>query len=123
MIPKKVLVIDDDYAFAEFSAVLLNALGYEPIVCFEAEDAQALALDKRPDLILMDISMPGINGVELIRRFKSTPELKTTPIIICTMSRAKGELHEAFSLGALDYLNKPLNKDELGARLSEVFGR
>ena len=104
----KVLVVDDDITFAEFARELLETLGYRAAICLEGKSALDAALAERPDLILMDYSMPEVNGAEAIRRLKAEPATHNIPIVLCSISDDPREVAEAMSAGADEYLPKPL---------------
>lgn len=118
---RKVLIVDDDYSFANFARILLETLQYQTVTCFESTKAVETAKSERPDVILIDESMPGISGTEVIRRLKAEPATAKIPVLLCSITRDRSEISDALSLGALDYIPKPLNLTELQARLAEAL--
>lgn len=119
----KILVVDDDPMFTELMVAELAAIGlYNVDVAHSGFDALERALTESPgyDCFLLDIEMPGMDGVELCDRFKSNPVTQAAPIIMVSASAALGHVDDAFSKGATDYLNKPLHRRELLGRMRMV---
>lgn len=123
MVGRSILIVDDEAPIREMIAVALEMAGYD---CLEAENSQqahAIIVDRKPDLILLDWMLPGTSGIELARRLKRDELTGDIPIIMLTakgdeLSRIKG-----LELGADDYLAKPFNPDELMARVKAVLRR
>ncbi|TMH07575.1 MAG: EAL domain-containing protein [Betaproteobacteria bacterium] len=112
----KILVVDDTPINTEILADLLVPLGHEVTLAHSGESALALADTLRPDLILLDVMMPGMNGFEVCRRLKATPALSAIPVIFVT---ARGDDASAgFSAGGVDYIAKPVRLPELLARVN-----
>lgn len=117
----KVLIVDDDYSFATYAKFLIDSMGYAATVSLDPEKALALAGSEPPDVILMDFSMPGMDGPELVRRLKEDERTRDIPIILCSITRDKRDVQSAFGAGALEFLAKPLNAGELKARIDEAL--
>ena len=112
----KILVVDDTPINTEILADLLVPLGHEVTLAHSGESALELAETLRPDLILLDVMMPGMNGFEVCRRLKATPALAAIPVIFVT---ARGDDASAgFSAGGVDYIAKPVRLPELLARVN-----
>lgn len=123
MTGKTVLIVDDEAPIREMIAVALEMADYN---CLEAENAQqahALVIDKRPDLILLDWMMPGTSGVELARRLKRDPVTAETPVIMLTAKGEEDNKVQGLEAGADDYITKPFSPRELVARLKAVLRR
>ena len=106
---KRILYVDDDRANRVLVRKLLKASGLE---CLEAEDGLsgvALAAAEKPDLILMDISMPGMDGYEATRRIKAQQDLKQIPVIAVTAHALQGDRERALTAGCDGYITKPIN--------------
>ena len=113
MIVKKVLVVDDSKTELYFLRDLLSKNGYTVATADSAETAHAaLALDK-PDLILMDVVMPGQNGFQLTRAISKDPATANIPIIMCTSKNQETDRVWAMRQGARDYVTKPVDAQEL----------
>ena len=116
----QVMVVDDDAVFRHYLEAQLTMLGCQILVMEDGEAAWSRIRCQPPDLVLSDVLMPGMNGVELCRRIKSTPGLEDLPVVLLTMagSRAKDEGYRA---GADDFLNKPPHLMELRTRLRNLL--
>jgi len=106
-VPGKVLIIDDDRAIAAGLAVRLKAAGYAVFSASDGESGLAAAESNRPDVILLDIHMPGIDGFEVNRRLKGAPELADIPVIFLSANVQDWAKRKAFDMGAKFYLSKP----------------
>ncbi|ACI20236.1 MULTISPECIES: response regulator [Thermodesulfovibrio] len=109
---KTILVVDDNEDSRELVKKILKKHGYEVIEAVDGEDAIAKALAYRPDLILMDISIPKIDGYEATRRLKERPDFKDTPIIAFTAHAMRGDQEKALQAGCNGYISKPINVRE-----------
>ncbi len=112
------LIVDDT---PENIAVLFNFLsghGFKILVAENGEDALENAQDERPDLILLDVIMPGIDGFETCRRLKSNPPTQEIPVIFITALSDTLDKVKAFKLGAVDYITKPFQQEEVLARVN-----
>lgn len=123
MAGRSILVVDDEAPIREMIAVALEMAGYE---CLEAENAQqahALVIDHKPDLILLDWMLPGTSGIELARRLKRDEMTADTPIIMLTAKGEEDNKIQGLEVGADDYITKPFSPRELVARLRAVLRR
>jgi two-component system cell cycle response regulator DivK len=110
---KKILVVDDNQDSRELVVKILKNRGYQMIEAVDGEDALEKATAENPDLILMDISIPKINGYEVTRRLKSQINFKNTPIIALTAHAMKGDREKALEAGCDGYISKPINIHEI----------
>jgi two-component system cell cycle response regulator DivK len=110
---KKILVVDDNQDSRELVVKVLKNRGYQMIEAVDGEDALEKAAAENPDLILMDISIPKINGYEVTRRLKSQVNFKNTPIIALTAHAMKGDREKALEAGCDGYISKPINIHEI----------
>ncbi|WP_127104461.1 response regulator [Pararhodobacter zhoushanensis] len=119
----KILAVDDDAFILELLGLFTAKVGF-PNVTKAASGPEALALLNESsngyDCILLDISMPEMDGIELCGRIRAMPAYSKTPIIMLTAMREKSYVDGAFKAGATDYLTKPLDVTELGARLRVI---
>ncbi len=104
-----VLVVDDNIVNQKLLRVALEIEGFETTVAFDADEALRTLHDHRPDLILMDIQLPGMDGLELSRRLKSDPETSDIVIVAVTAFAMKGDRQQAFDAGCDGYLTKPID--------------
>lgn len=111
---EKVLIIDDDESTVWLVSTLLKHDGFEVVEALSAEDGLKLAYQKRPDLVLLGVMMPGMDGWEVCRRLR---ELSEVPIIFLTAKTAITDVVRGLEMGADDYLVKPFDNRELVARV------
>src|SRR5437762_2372587 len=112
-----VLLVEDDPRMPEVLAALLENDNITLSCAGEAAAALSFARDKHLDLILLDLGLPGINGFDLLRQFKASPETQSIPIIVLTAWNSTNDKLRGFELGAVDYLTKPFESAELRARV------
>jgi two-component system response regulator CpxR len=120
MMLKKILLVEDDLEISELLSSLLKKEGFEPEAIFDGINAECLALKHDYDLIILDIMLPGKNGLDVLRNIRAK---KSTPILMLT---AKGDDLDriiGFEMGADDYLPKPFNPRELIARINALLRR
>ncbi len=111
---EKILVIDDEETTVQLIAILLERRGYEVIKAYRAEDGLRKAYRTHPDLVLLDIMMPEMDGWEVCRRLR---ELSDVPIIFLTARSEIRDVVKGLEMGADDYVVKPYDNDELVARV------
>lgn len=114
----KLLIIDDEPAFTELLAEPLNAAGYETLVAYNGLQALELVEHSSVDLALIDVLMPGIDGFETCSRLKALPHLQDLPVIFLTSKVNVEDKIKGFEVGAVDYLNRFTELEELEARIS-----
>ena len=117
---EKILVIDDEETTVQLIAILMERRGYEVIKAFRADEGLRKAYSSQPDLVLLDIMMPDMDGWDVCRRLR---EMSDVPIIFLT---ARGEVRDVvrgLEMGADDYVIKPYDNDELVARVRVVLRR
>ncbi len=119
---KRVLVIEDHEDNRRILRDLLTSAGYESIEAVTGEEGVALAEAHRPDLILMDIQLPGLDGYEATRRIKANPALRQTPIIAVTSYALSGDEVKAKDAGCDGYVTKPFSPRALLAKIRECLG-
>jgi two-component system alkaline phosphatase synthesis response regulator PhoP len=120
MSAKKVLVVDDDVKTVELVKLYLNRDGYKVITGYTGTDALKLAREHHPDLIVLDVMMPGMNGLDVCRTLRSESEV---PIIMLTALTTDDDRLKGLDIGADDYVSKPFSPRELAARVRAVLRR
>ncbi len=113
-----ILVVDDTPANLEVISELLTEAGFEIATAIDGERALKLLQYNSPDLILLDVMMPGIDGFETCRRLKDNPDTQDIPVIFMTAIADIDHKLKAFRLGAVDYITKPFQEDEVLARVT-----
>lgn len=116
----RVLVVDDERAIRRFLATSLGAHGYAVFEAADGPEALAAVVDLRPDLLILDLGLPGLDGVEVTRRLREWTPL---PIIILSVRDQEGEKIASLDAGADDYLTKPFGIGELLARMRVALRR
>jgi CheY-like chemotaxis protein len=109
MAGEPILIVDDNPQNLKLARVLLSASGYEVRTAVDAEDALRTLDEFRPRLILMDLQLPGMDGLELTRRLKGDPSRRSIVIIALTAYAMKGDRERALSAGCDDYIAKPID--------------
>lgn len=115
----RILVVEDNTDNMTLITDVLTSLQYEVISARDGQEGVDVARSQRPDLILMDMSLPKLDGWEATRRIKADPELKAIPVIALTAHAMLGDRDKALDAGCDDYLSKPINLRELAARLKQ----
>lgn len=109
----KILYVEDNPQNMRLVRKMLTVGGYDMIEAADGETGLEMAMDCRPDLILMDINLPDIDGMEVTARLKSMPDFANTPIIALTANAMHGDRERYTSAGCDGYLAKPITKNEL----------
>jgi twitching motility two-component system response regulator PilH len=117
---QKVLVVDDSKTELMFMTDLLQKNGFKVRTAENAEDAFRRLADDKPDLILMDVVMPGQNGFQLTRAITRDPLYADVPIIMCTSKNQETDRVWGMRQGARDYITKPVDSDELMAKIKAL---
>lgn len=120
---ERVLLVDDDPTFLEIMTHVLRAEGRELITAADGEEGLAEARKKTPDLIILDIKMPRMDGFTLIRHLRSEPAFALVPVIFLTELNDVNDRLKGFHLGADDYLSKRILPEELAARVTHALRR
>jgi DNA-binding response OmpR family regulator len=118
-----VLAADDDEDILELIAFRLEHSGYTVLQARDGEEALDLARTSRPDLAVLDVMMPKIDGFEVTRRLREDDSTTRMPIILLTARTQEADVQRGFDAGADDYIRKPFSPQELGARVQAILGR
>lgn len=117
---RKVLVVDDSKTELVFLSDLLQKNGFSVKTAENADDAMRRLEEEQPDLILMDVVMPGQNGFQLTRAIARNPQYASVPIIMCTSKNQETDRLWGMRQGARDYIVKPVNPAELIAKITAL---
>ena len=120
MTAKRVLVVDDDVKTVELLKLYLNRDGYKILTAYDGVEALSLARESHPDLIVLDLMLPGMDGLEVCRTIRDESDV---PIIMLTARTTDQDKLTGLSLGADDYVTKPFSPRELAARVRAVLRR
>src|SRR5215813_724147 len=119
----KVLVIEDDRSLAEVLSYNLKGAGYEVLVATDGQDGLLKAETKSPDLVVLDLMLPVVDGLDVCRRLRAQPATREIPIIMLTAKAEESDEIVGFSLGADDYVTKPFSVKVLLERIKALQRR
>src|SRR5438270_13244874 len=119
--PPRILIVDDNETNRDILVTRLQAHGYELAQAADGEQALAAAKSLLPDLILLDVMMPKLDGIEVCRRLKSDPAMPFTPIILVTAKSDSKDVVAGLNAGADEYLTKPIDQAARVARVKSVL--
>jgi pilus assembly protein CpaE len=120
---EKILIVDDDLDTLRLVGLMLQRQGYQISAATNGQQGLEKALDEQPDLILLDVMMPDIDGYEVTRRLRQNPATAETPILMFTAKAQLDDKVVGFEVGANDYLTKPTHPSELQARVKTLLTR
>ncbi len=123
MSKEKILVVDDEQDLVKLICYQLEKEGYKLLSAYNGEDALSLARKERPELVILDLMLPGIDGLEVCKKLKADQALSHTAIIMLTAKGEESDITTGLKLGADDYMTKPFSPKELVARAQAVLRR
>ena len=118
-----VLVADDDEDIRSLVVFRLERAGYDVVAASDGEEAFKLALERTPDLAVLDVMMPKLDGYELTKRLRADSRTSDLPVILLTARAQDADVQRGFEAGADDYIRKPFSPQELRARVQAILGR
>ncbi|RJR31536.1 MAG: response regulator [Desulfobacteraceae bacterium] len=118
-----ILVVDDEEDLLELLRYDLTRAGFRVTCASTGEEALALASSEAPDLILLDLMLPGLDGLQVMKRLKDNPETRLIPIAMLTARGEEADIVKGLEMGAEDYITKPFSKRVLAARLRALLRR
>ncbi|HNS20737.1 MAG TPA: response regulator [Sedimentisphaerales bacterium] len=116
-----ILVVDDEEDIRELVELNLDREGYRVLTCETGEQALAVARAQTPDLIVLDLMLPGIDGLEVCKRLKANPTLQQIPVVMLTAKGEESDIVAGLELGADDYITKPFSGKVLVARVRRLL--
>jgi len=119
----RILIIDDDKSTTRLLEIILSKDNYEIVAVNNSEEALSTAVVYSPDLILLDVMMPGVDGLEICRNLRAEPQFTQIPVIFFTSIGNVEEKVAAFDSGATDFLTKPVHPEELKIRIRTLISR
>lgn len=117
-----ILVVDDEVGALTLIGIMLERGGFEVLKARDAYSALDMLNHASPDLIILDVMMPGMNGIELCRRIRTMPENRHTPIVILSARGDPASIEMGLAAGANDYLQKPILHHDLLTKLRKILG-
>jgi DNA-binding response OmpR family regulator len=118
-----VLVADDDADILALVKFRLERAGYAVLAASDGEEALRLATEQSPDLAVLDVMMPKLDGYEVTSRLRQREETRDVPVILLTARVQEADVARGFEAGVDDYVKKPFSPHELGARVQAILGR
>ena len=118
---RRVLIVDDEEGFLDLMREALEIRGFAVSVASSAVEAGMEIASKNPDAIIMDVKMPGINGLEACEAIKKNPTTKNIPIMIVSALSGDSDIKKAYGAGVIDYFVKPVNIEKVVAKLKDVL--
>lgn len=116
--PNRVLIVDDNPLNLKLARLVVLAEGHEADIATNAEEALSLIEKRAPDVILMDLQIPGISGLELTMTLKGSDATRSIPVIALTAAAMRGDREDAFAAGCDGFIAKPLDTRAFGAELA-----
>ena len=120
---RKILVIEDDHDILELLRYNLSKVGYATLLCESGEDGLELARDEDPDLIVLDLMLPGLDGMQVCRNLRRHAATREIPIVMLTAKGEESDIVRGLEAGADDYITKPFSPRILLARIRSVLRR
>ena len=120
---KKILIVDDEKALISLVSLHMKMSGYDVLSAANGEKALEIAKEEKPDLIILDLMLPKIDGWETCKRLRQDPEIKNVPVIMLTARAEIEDKLKGFEAGADDYVTKPFSPRELVSRVKRVLAR
>ncbi|WP_412753616.1 response regulator transcription factor [Krasilnikovia sp. M28-CT-15] len=118
-----VLVADDDADIRDLVTFKLEQLGVEAIIAEDGSQALAAVRERHPTLAILDISMPGLSGIDVCRMIRADPEIADTMVLMLTARAQEQDVEHGFAAGADDYVTKPFSPRELVSRVQTMLSR
>jgi len=120
---EKILIVDDDADTVKFISMILTRLGYDVVAALSGQHALDLARSEQPDLIVLDVMMPGLDGYEVARILRQNPETATTPILMFTAKTQVDDKVNGYNAGVNIYLTKPIHPIDLQANIKTLLAQ
>jgi CheY-like chemotaxis protein len=122
MTQKKILIVDDSPTIVMMEKTILARGAYDVSVATDGEKALDAVATDRPDLILMDIKMPRVDGLEAVKRLRANPDTQSIPIIMVTTKGEEGQREGCLAIGCNDFVTKPIDGSALLSKIAALIG-
>ena len=116
-----ILIVEDNDKNMKLARDVLQSRGYATLEAVTGEDGVRLAMERKPDLILMDIQLPGINGIEALRRVRADPACERIPVVAFTASVMQGDRSQISAAGFDGFIGKPINLREFTETVKQIL--
>lgn len=122
MAKRKVLIIEDDRGLSKLLSQMLKDRDYEVAAAYDGLEGLKLAEDFKPEIALLDVNLPLMDGLQVLQALKSSPKTGSIPVVMCTEHSVIKEVENALALGACGYIIKPFTTERVLAKVSEILG-
>jgi DNA-binding response OmpR family regulator len=122
MASRKILLVDDSETVLQMEQMILAKSSYELILARDGEEGVAKALTTQPDLILMDVVMPKMNGFEAVKQLRENAQTRSVPIVMVTSKAEAESMETGYQTGCSDYIIKPIDRLELVTKVKNLLG-
>lgn len=119
--PKKIIIVEDQPDLADMFDEMLSVDGYQVLKIHSSTGALSVIRAERPDVVLLDIMMPDVSGLEVLRFMRREPDLQKTPVVIVSAKTLPADIRTGLEAGATAYLTKPVDMDELRGTVAQVI--
>lgn len=119
---KKILIVEDDPSLLKLQSIFLFNGGYEVEATMSGNTAVQLASEKIPDLVLLDVRLPGINGFEVCKQIRENPDTKDIPIVFLSAVKSDEDIRYGKEIGGNDYITKPYNSKNVMSTIHKLLG-
>jgi len=119
--PKKILVVDDERQIVKLVEINLRKVGFEVICAYDGVEALEKVQSDRPDMIVLDVMMPRMNGFDVLKKLQSNPDTEQIPVIMLTAKAQDADIFAGWQSGVSSYLTKPFNPRELLTFVQRIF--
>ena len=119
--PKKILAVDDERHIVRLIQVNLERAGYTVVTAYDGREALKKIEEERPDMVILDVMMPYMDGLETLKRIRANPDMRNLPVIMLTAKAQDQDVFKGYSSGADIYLTKPFNPMELLTFVKRIF--
>ena len=119
----RIALVDDEYHIVRMVEFKLNNLGHEIFTASDGGEALTVICAEHPDLVLLDVMMPVLDGFQVLSNLKGHEETKDIPVIMLTARGLEKDIVKGLELGAIDYINKPFSQSELVARINRALAQ
>lgn len=122
--PKTIMIVDDELHMVELEKAILEAEGFKTITALNGEEALKILASKKPDLVILDMMMPGMSGREVCEKIRKSPKTKHLKVIFVTVARFSEIGKEQLKgMDVLDYITKPFDNNDFTARVKKIVGK
>ena len=116
-----ILIVEDNLINQQLARDVVEAMGHSVVTAGDAETGLSLAREQRPDLVLMDVGLPGLDGLQATRRLRADPQIGGTPVLVLTAHAMRGDREAALAAGGDGYLSKPFRVADLRSAVEDLL--